>query len=214
MIIPSLSLEKSFWEKGYEIVAGMDEAGRGPLAGPVVAGAVIVRSEKQVVSMVRDSKKMSPWQREKALDAIRLQSTAYGIGIVSAQEIDAIGIDAAVKKAMLMALSDTEQNFNLKIDFVLVDGTRTKPLECYPSERIKAGDLYHYSISAASVIAKVTRDQMMRDLARQYPLYGFESHVGYGTRKHYEALEKHGPCPLHRRSFLSNFRYKKAFHYA
>ena len=201
MIIPDLSLEKSLWEKGFANVAGVDGAGRGPLAGPVTAGAVVVHREKQVVSLVRDSKKMSSPQREKAFEEIK-QRTTYGIGVVWQEEIDKIGIDFAVKKAMMLALSSVEENFGLEINYLIVDGIRTKSLEKYSSQKIKAGDLYHYSISAASVLAKVTRDRIMRDLSEKYPEYGFNKHVGYGTKAHFEALRAYGPCPIHRKTFL------------
>lgn len=207
MIIPSLSLEKEFWQKGIFNVAGVDEAGRGPLAGPVAAAAVIVHSEKQIVSSVRDSKKMSRGQREQAFEEICRLSTAYGIALVSAAEIDEIGIQLAVKKAMMLALEEAEKNFNLKIQHVLVDGLRTQKLDNYPSERIKGGDLYHYSIAAASVLAKVSRDRQMWQLATLYPQYGFEHHVGYGTKAHLEALKIYGPSPIHRKSFLRNYNF-------
>lgn len=202
MVIPDLSLEKFLWEKGFANVAGTDEVGRGSLAGPVVAGAVIIHSEKQAVSSVRDSKLMSSSQREKAYHQISRHSSAWGTGIVSAQEIDEIGIQRAVRKAMLLALAETEEKFGIKINHVLVDGSRTQSLKKYSSRRIKAGGLYHYSISAASIVAKVTRDRIMKQLASEFPQYGFERHVGYGTKAHFEAIKTHGPLSLHRKSFL------------
>ena len=205
MVTPDLSLEKKYWQKGFINVAGVDEAGRGPLAGPVAAAAVIIRSENQVISFVRDSKKMTSSQREQAFEKICCLSTAYGIALVSAAEIDELGIQLAVKKAMMLALEAIEKNFNLKIQQVLVDGLRTQKLDRYSSERIKGGDLHHYSIAAASVLAKVSRDRHMQTLAVQYPQYGFERHVGYGTREHFEALKKYGLTPIHRKSFLKNY---------
>lgn len=202
VVVPDLSFEKSLWEVGFVNIVGVDEAGKGPLAGPVTAGAVVVHSEKQVVSLVRDSKKMSPWQRERAFEEIRKSSSAFGIGIVPAQEIDCLGINEATRKAMLAALAEIVDKFKMEISLVLVDGSRTKELKEYPSRRIKAGDLYHYSISAASVLAKVTRDRMMKEFARQYPQYGFDQHVGYGTKSHLQALEKYGVCPIHRQNYL------------
>lgn len=201
MTVPTISLEISLWKKGYMHVAGVDEAGKGPWAGPVTAGAVMIHTLSQVVSSVRDSKLMSGNQRETAFDAICQKSSSFGVGIVDAEEIDAIGIDMAVKKAMLLALTALEQRFGEKLSFVLVDGSKTKVLDAYQSQRILKGGLYHYSIAAGSILAKVTRDRIMKKLAVDYPDYQFERHVGYGTKIHQEALKKYGPCPLHRKSF-------------
>ncbi len=201
MVIPTILLEKKLWEKGFRNIAGVDEAGKGPLAGPVTAGAVVIHSEKQIVKSVRDSKLMTAKQREQAFAEICLRSTAFGIGVVSATVIDKIGIDKAVQKAMLMALDEIEITFGLQISYVIVDGSRTVPLQFYQSQRIKAGGLYHYSISAGSVLAKVTRDTIMKQLAKQYSYYGFDKHVGYGTKDHLQALAAHGICPIHRKSF-------------
>jgi len=201
MILPDIKLEEFLWKKGFSNVAGIDEAGKGPWAGPVTAGAVMIHNKKQVVKSVRDSKLMTPRQREKAFENIRKKSSAFGIGIVSSKEIDEIGIDFAVKKAMLIALSAIEKNFNKQISYVIVDGSRTKILEKYTSKRIKKGGLYHYSIAAGSVLAKVTRDRIMKDFSKKYYRYGFDKHVGYGTKKHIVALERFGICPLHRKSY-------------
>lgn len=201
MITPTIVLEKFLWAKGFIHVAGVDEAGKGPLAGPVTAGAVIIHSKNQLVAGVRDSKLLSKLQREKLFDAICKKSTSFGVGIVAADEIDAIGIDEAVKKAMLLALFSLEQKLKDKLSYVIVDGSKTRPLKIYPSERIKKGGLYHYSIAAGSILAKVTRDRIMEKLAREFPLYGFEKHVGYGTKSHLQALKKYGPCNIHRKSF-------------
>jgi ribonuclease HII len=207
MVIPDLSKEKNLWEKGFINVAGVDEAGRGPLAGPVTAGAVMIHSEKQIIPLVRDSKKMTAKQRELAFEEIKEKSTAFGIGIVAPEEIDAIGINKAVWKAMHQALSNIELNFKVEISYVLVDGVNTLVLEKYQSERIKGGDIYHYSISAASVLAKVTRDRIMHEESLKYPFYGFDKHVGYGTKAHFEALKNHGTCPLHRKTFLKRIMF-------
>lgn len=201
MILPDLTLEESLWKKGLSHVAGVDEAGKGPLAGPVTAGAVMIHSPSQVVEGVRDSKLMSLKQREKVFDEICQKSSSFGIGIVEAAEIDAIGIDMAVQKAMLMALETLEKNFGCALSYVIVDGSKTKILPRYQSLRIKKGGLYHYSISAGSILAKVTRDRIMHAIAPEYPFYGFEKHVGYGTKAHLDAIEKYGPCLLHRKSF-------------
>ena len=201
MIIPTISLENSLWQQGYINVAGVDEAGKGPYAGPVTAGAVMIHDNRQIVKSVRDSKLMNRKQREDAFEMICENSSAFGIGIVDTKEIDKIGIDLAVKKAMLLALYAIEEKFRLQISFVIVDGSKTKPLEIYPSKRILKGGLYHYSISAGSILAKVTRDRIMLNMAYKYPQYGFEKHVGYGTKLHQHALEKYGPCEIHRKSY-------------
>lgn len=209
MIIPDIFLEKSLWEKGFTNVAGVDEAGKGPWAGPVIAAAVIIHSKNQVVSTVRDSKLMTQAQREKAYPKIIKKSSGFGIGICSEKEIDKIGIQKAVKKAMILALKDLRLKFKIGISYILVDGSKTLPLRKKRAKRILRGGLYHYSISAASVLAKVTRDKIMLNLAKKYPSYGFHKHVGYGTKTHFKALEKYGASPIHRKSFapIKNFVY-------
>lgn len=201
MIIPTLAYEQALWKKGYSIIAGVDEAGKGPWAGPVTAGAVVIKNKKQIIPGVRDSKLMTKKQREEAFDQICNKSLAFGIGIVSAEEIDLVGIDYAVKKAMELALDAIQKKFHITIDFVLVDGIRTKQLDHFSSQRILHGGLYHYTIAAGSVLAKVTRDRIMKEFAKQYPQYLFEKHVGYGTKEHQEALQRFGSCPIHRKSF-------------
>ena len=201
IIKPNIFLEKSLWEKGFKNVAGVDEAGKGPWAGPVTAACVVIHSEKQVVKTIRDSKIMTRIQREKAFPKIIRKSSAFGIGSVSEQEIDRIGIQKAVKKAMEIALRDLKLKFKIDISYILVDGSKTMPLRKNNVQRIKKGGLYHYSISAASVLAKVTRDRIMKKMARIYSNYGFERNVGYGTKMHFRKLEKHGVSPIHRKSF-------------
>ena len=201
IIKPNILLERSLWEKGFENVVGVDEAGKGPWAGPVTAACVVIHSEKQVVKTVRDSKIMTRIQREKAYPKIIKKSSGFGIGIVSEQEIDKIGIQKAVKKAMKLAIRNMESKFNLKTSYLIVDGSKTIPLRKNNVKRIIRGGLYHYSIAASSVLAKVTRDKIMRKMAKKYPLFGFEKHVGYGTKMHFRRLEKYGVSPIHRKSF-------------
>lgn len=212
MITPNISLEKSLWEKGSVNVVGIDEAGKGPWAGPVAAASVVIHSEKQIVKTVRDSKTMTKIQREKAFKKIIKKSSAFGIGTVGEKEIDKIGIQKAVKKAMKLALKDMQSQFKLRVSYLIVDGSKTLPLRKKNIQRIKKGGLYHYSISAASVLAKVTRDKIMEKMAKKYPLYGFNRHVGYGTKLHFKALEKYGVCPIHRKSYapVKNI-FKKSF---
>lgn len=199
--IPTILLEESLWSQGLIHVCGIDEAGRGPLAGPVTAGAVMIHNKDQIIPSVRDSKLMTARNREKTYMQIMEKSSAFGVGIVSSEEIDIIGINKAVQKAMMQALDEIEINFKIKIDYVIVDGSKTLTLPKYKSQKIKAGDLHHYTISAGSVLAKVARDRIMKEEAKKYPEYGFETHVGYGTKKHLAALKKHGICPLHRKSY-------------
>ena len=212
MILPTLTREQELWSEGFLHVAGVDEAGKGPLAGPVTAGAVIIHKVQQIVDGVRDSKLLSAKQRESLFETICKKSTAFGIGIVSSEEIDILGIDMAVKKAMLQALSEIEQKLGSSLSFVLVDGSKTKQLEIYPTQRILKGGLYHYSIAAGSILAKVTRDRIMQKMHEKYPNYGFLQHVGYGTKKHMEAIKQYGPCPIHRASFepIKSFQLHKS----
>lgn len=200
MVYPTLELEQQLWKKGIKIVAGLDEAGRGPLAGPVVAGCVVISSSSQVVDIVRDSKKMTKKQRDIAFDLIKEKSDAYGIGIVSAKRIDKIGIRYAVLEAMIKAISEVEKMLGKRVEYIIADGG-IYLLEDHNMESINKGDLNHYSIAAGSVLAKVTRDRLMEEYSKKYPKYGFERHVGYGTKYHMEMISKHGPCEIHRKSF-------------
>jgi len=201
MVYPDTKLEEELWSDGYSIVAGLDEAGRGPLAGPVVAGCVVISSPKQVVGIVRDSKKMTEKKRDEAFNLIMNTSDAVGYGIVSSDEIDRLGIQKAVLEAMRIALEVVEEKLGRKADYIIADGKNILSINNYKMIKITQGDLLHYSISAASVVAKVVRDRIMYDYAKKYPIYGFEKHVGYGTKYHMDMLKKHGPCPIHRRSF-------------
>ncbi len=207
MIYPDIKLEQDLWKKGYRYVVGLDEAGRGPLAGPVVAGAVVILNEDQVIQEVRDSKKMSEKKRDIAFEQIQKISTACGVGIVSAKEIDRLGIQKAVQRAMMIALEVVESKLGSKVDYIIADGQNILSIPRYKMEKMNKGDLLHYSISAGSVLAKVTRDRIMYEYAKKYPEYGFDSHVGYGTKMHMEALKMYGACEIHRRSFspVNNF---------
>lgn len=201
IVKPNILLEKSLWEKGFENVVGVDEAGKGPWAGPVVASCVIIHSDKQVVKGVRDSKIMTRIQREKAFIKIVKKSSGFGIGIVNEGEIDRIGIQKAVKKAMKLAIKNMESKFGIKTSYLIIDGSKTIPLRKNNIKRILRGGLCHYSISAASVLAKVTRDRFMKKMSKKYSNYGFDKHVGYGTKMHFQALKKYGICQIHRKSF-------------
>ncbi len=196
---PTIELEKKLWKSGYANVCGIDEVGRGPLAGPVVVGAVNLSNEAQVLEGVRDSKTMTQKQREYFFEKI-MGVCSWGIGIVESFEIDELGLTESIKKAVEMSLQSLENTMEGKPDYLLIDGGVSNLSE-YRMKSINGGDGFHYSISAASVIAKVTRDRLMMEYAKKYPEYGFEKHVGYGTKGHLEALNKFGPCEIHRKCF-------------
>ena len=190
------SFDEAFYEKGYRTIAGVDESGRGPWAGPVVAAAVIFPPHLTIPG-VNDSKKLTPEKREELFPKIHASALAVGVSIVSHQEIDELNILQASFRAMRGALS----LLSVKPELVLVDGHLRLPEIQIPQEAITDGDQQSGSIAAASIIAKVTRDRMMVTWAKEYPQYGFEKHKGYGTKQHQEALLRFGPCPIHRRSF-------------
>lgn len=186
--------ERLYLTRGYTMIAGIDEVGRGPLAGPVVAAAVILPVDFYV-SGIDDSKKLSEKKREELYDLIRREAVSIGIGVISAAEVDEINIYEATKKAMFEAIVQLHS----KPDFLLIDAMK---LETYlPFEAIIKGDAKSVSIAAASIIAKVTRDRWMKEQAKLYPGYGFEQHMGYGTKAHLDALKLLGPTPIHRKSF-------------
>ena len=208
MQFPDIELEKSLWSKGLKYVVGIDEAGRGPLAGPVCAGAVMIDIDSTLSEIVRDSKKMTEKKREESFEFIKENSVGWGVCMVSNTVIDKKGIQEAVRIAMWEALKQVEKMIGSKAEYLIVDGTNVSNLFGYNMLKIKEGDLKHYSISAASILAKVTRDRYMKEIAIKYPEYGFERHVGYGTKAHMEALQRYGPCEIHRRSFkpISEFK--------
>lgn len=189
-----LEEENKLWAMGYHNIGGLDEAGRGPLAGPVIA-ACVVFSPETYIEGIDDSKKLSPAKRDKLFDIIMARAKAVGIGRVDAQEIDEMNIFEATRLAMEQAVSQCYPN----IDFLLVDAMELElPV---PSASLVKGDSRSHSIAAASIIAKVTRDREMLKWHQKYPQYGFDNHKGYGTSRHIEAIQKYGLCPIHRRSF-------------
>lgn len=195
-VLLTMEKEAEWRAKGFSAVCGIDEAGRGPLAGPVVAAAVIL-PEGIELPEVNDSKKITEKKREVLFDFVKEHALAYGIGQASEQEIDEINILQATFLAMRRAV----EALDIPADFALVDGNRIQGLDI-PAETVIGGDGKVLSIAAASILAKVTRDRYMREMAQTYPEYGFEKHKGYGTKAHYAAIEQYGICPLHRRTFL------------
>ena len=193
------AIEDGCFDEGYQIVCGVDEAGRGPLAGPVCAAAVILPPHAEIPGL-NDSKKLSDKRRRELFPVIKEQAIAYGIGIATEKEIDEINILQATYLAMERALAQ----LNVKPDMALIDGNRAKDFGL-PVRTVVKGDSLSASIAAASVLAKVTRDDMMLEMAETYPGYGFEIHKGYGTKAHYAALTELGPSPIHRMTFLKKF---------
>lgn len=190
-----LALERKLWDEGFSFVAGVDEVGRGPLAGPVVAAAVIFPQGAKIPA-VNDSKQLSEAQRNELREAIlAVDGVQYAIAEVDAKEIDRINILRASHLAMKMALKQLE-----KVEFILVDGLTVPGLPA-ESKSVVKGDSKSASIAAASILAKVYRDELMVEFAGEYPLYGFEKHKGYGTGQHLQAIAEHGVCDIHRRSF-------------
>ena len=192
----NLKYERVLWEKGILRVAGVDEVGRGPLAGPVVAAAVIFEPET-FIEGITDSKKLSEKRREVLYQLIHEQALAIGIGVVDHRQIDQINIRQATFKAMRMAIGRLKP----RPDYLLIDG-EALPEKLIAQEGIVKGDFLSFSIGAASIVAKVTRDRIMVEMDEEYPQYGFAGHKGYGTAAHREAILQHGPCEIHRRSFL------------
>ncbi len=196
----NLSTEKGIFNNSYQYVGGIDEAGRGPLAGPVVAACVLIDKNFKMtddLKGVRDSKKVTEKNREKLFELINDSFVDVGVGICDSETIDRINILQATFMAMKIAIS----NLKIKPNFILVDGNMAIPMISTKQGVIPKGDTKIFSIAAASIIAKVIRDRMMKVYSEKYPEYGFEKHKGYGTKKHVEMLGKIGACPIHRRSF-------------
>jgi ribonuclease HII len=192
----SLDFEHQAIADGYNFIAGVDEVGRGCLAGAVVAAACILDISKPLPEGLNDSKKLSPKKREQLAEELKQMTLAYAVGQVEADEIDRINILQATKKAMCLAI----ENLQLKADFLLIDALELKEISL-PQKAIIRGDTVSASIAAASILAKVYRDNLMCELGEIYPVYGFAKHAGYGTKVHFEALRTHGACALHRKTF-------------
>ena len=192
-------IEDAYRAEGFTVICGVDEAGRGPLAGPVCAAAVILPDHHQIPGL-NDSKKLTDKKRRELFPLIKEQAIAYGIGLADEKEIDEINILQATYLAMERAIAQLEG----KADLALIDGNRAKDFGL-PVKTVVKGDSLSASIAAASILAKVTRDDMMEAYAGEYPGYGFEVHKGYGTKAHYAALTEKGPSPIHRMTFLKKF---------
>lgn len=192
-------IEDSCYADGVNVICGVDEAGRGPLAGPVCASAVILPAHLDIPGLT-DSKKLTDKKRRELFSVIQEQAIAWGIGMASCEEIDEINILQATFLAMQRAL----EQLNVRPDLVLIDGNRAKDFGL-PVKTVIKGDSLSMNIAAASVLAKVTRDDWMIRMAQNYPQYAFDIHKGYGTKAHYAALTEFGPCPIHRKTFLKKF---------
>jgi ribonuclease HII len=192
-------IDKSYFKEGYNYICGIDEAGRGPLAGPVVVAAVIMPKDSMIEG-VNDSKKVSEKKREKLYELIIEEAISYSVGIVDQNEIDRINILNATKAG----LTEAVRTLKVKPELILVDALTNIDTCGVPYKSIIKGDAKSYSIAAASIIAKVTRDRIMREWDKVYPQYGFEKHKGYGTAAHISAIKENGLCPLHRLSFVKN----------
>lgn len=197
--MPDFSYELEAKNKGYNFVCGVDEAGRGPLAGPVCAAAVIL-PEDCVIDGLNDSKKISEKKREQLFDVIIEKALAYNIAYGTLEEIEKCNILEATYIAMNRAID----GLNINADFALIDGNRVPKGIKIPCETVVKGDSKSFSIAAASILAKVTRDRLMLEYDKKYPQYLFSAHKGYGTKAHYEAIKEHGVCEIHRLSFLKN----------
>ena len=192
-------IERGLIARGITPICGVDEAGRGPLAGPVCAAAVILPPELEIPGL-NDSKKLTDKKRRALYDIIVAEAVSYGITMASEQEIDKINILQATFNAMERAM----EQLTVRPALALIDGNRERPFPV-PVQTVIKGDSLSANIAAASILAKVTRDRYMEEMAERYPQYGFEIHKGYGTKAHYAALTEHGPCPIHRRTFLRKF---------
>lgn len=199
-LIELKKIEEELYNSGINSICGIDEAGRGPLAGPVVVAAAIM-PRNSMIEGVNDSKKVSEKKREELYEIITNEAIAYGVGIIDQKEIDQINILNATKKGLTQAVKELAVRPNV----IIVDALTKIDTLGIPYKSIIKGDAKCYSISAASIIAKVTRDRIMRQWDEIYPQYGFLKHKGYGTAAHIQAIKEYGPCPLHRQTFITHF---------
>ena len=195
--MPDYTYEKAALDSGFKYICGVDEAGRGPLAGPVCAAAVILPTDLEIKGL-NDSKKLSEKKREALFDVICEKALAYSIAYGTLEEIEELNI----LEATFLAMNRAVEGLNVKADYALIDGNRVPKGIQIPCETVVKGDAKSCSIAAASILAKVTRDRLLLEYDKQYPEYNFKKHKGYGTKEHTDLILKHGPCKLHRRSFL------------
>ena len=199
--MPDFSYEKAAKDKGFSLVCGVDEAGRGPLMGPVCAAAVILPEGVEIAGL-NDSKKLSEKKREALFPQIIEKATAYSVAFASVEEIEKFNI----LEATYMAMNRAIEGLSVPADYALIDGNRVPKGIKIPCETVVKGDAKSQSIAAASILAKVSRDRLMEEYDREYPQYLFLKHKGYGTAEHIALIKEYGPCPLHRQSFLKNIK--------
>ena len=197
--MPDLEYEKAARKGGFNLICGVDEAGRGPLAGPVCAAAVILPDDFELEGL-NDSKKLSEKKREQLFPIIKEKAIAYSIAFGTVEEIEQFNI----LEATYIAMNRAVEGLSVSADYALIDGNRVPKGIKIPCETVVKGDSKSLSVAAASILAKVTRDRLMLEYDKQYPEYKFSAHKGYGTKAHYEAISQHGVCPIHRLSFLKN----------
>jgi ribonuclease HII len=193
---PTFAHEQGFWNEGKSLVAGIDEAGRGPICGPCVASSVILNPDNYPVGL-NDSKKLTDSKRERLFEEIMAQALAVSVGIATHSQIDEINI----RQATFFAMREAALGLSISADAFIVDGNALPPGLGKPAKAVISGDALSLSVAAASIVAKVTRDRMMREYALTYPQYGLDVHMGYPTKAHVAAIAEHGPCPIHRMTF-------------
>lgn len=199
-LIELKKIEKDIYNEGYNLICGIDEAGRGPLAGPVVVCACIMKKDS-FIEGINDSKKVSEKKREELFDKIKEEAISYGIGIIDEKKIDEVNILEATK----LALTEAIKELTPKPDIIIVDALTKIDTLGIPYRSVIKGDAKCYSIACSSILAKVTRDRIMREWDSIYPEYNFKKHKGYGTKEHIEAIKNSGPCEIHRKTFIKNF---------
>lgn len=196
--------EENLYNEGNKLICGIDEAGRGPLAGPVAVGAVVMKRES-MLEWVNDSKKVTEKRREILYDRIIEDSLAWSVQLISEKDIDELNILNATKKGVTLAIKDIIEQLKTKPDIIILDALKEINTFNIPYQSIIKGDATCYSISCASILAKVTRDRLMKEYDEKYPQYGFAKHKGYGTKVHIDAIKQYGPTEIHRKTFIENF---------